>query len=143
MEDIIDLFHSIRFKNNKSGKCKVYIDYNIDKTNIYIGYAGTKDWFRPVSHWNDLLYILRSKDESRFCYSREGLSKENARVLEAFLILYGSNKYGLSKYKATNIEPYKLINKRRERRYEKLIRKTLIIDGNYDSSLVRGKTDYC
>lgn len=142
MKDIIDLFYHIRFTDKTPGKCKVYIDYDENQDNIYIGFAGHDDLERPIAHKKDLLWQERNINKNRRCFSAEGLSEKNAHVLEAFLIKYGDEKYGKSKYGSFTHIPHTLINKRRERKWEGLIDSTLIINGNYNSSSSRGETNY-
>lgn len=135
MKDLLDLFHQVRFFDTTPGTSKVYIDINENWDDAYIGYAGPKDPYRPISHKHDLLYKEKQKNKNRKCFSIEGLSDINAHVLEAFLIKYGDEKYGKTQYGSSTHIPHTLINKKRERRWEGLIESTLIINGNNSSSL--------
>ena len=126
MYDLVDLFFSTSFKKVEKGHCKVYLDIDPTYNSAYIGFAGEKDWKRPYSHKKDLLTEAHKQNPNRRVFSIEGLSYKNARVLEAFLIKYGQEKYGLTKPKG-EIKENILLNKRRERVWEKYIEETLVI----------------
>lgn len=108
----------------------------IDGAIRYIG-RGKWDQFnifnsRPFAHKNDNLSNLLSKDY--ICYILTGITCKESKTLEAFLIKDALNSgFKLSKTKQMyqSITNGRLINKRRERRWEKEISNILLLENQW------------
>ena len=68
------------------------------------------------------------------------ISKDIARLLEAFCIKYSEIYFGLHKLGDTEIIPGKALNKKHERMWEKQIPE-LVVNGNNIECLIRGQTN--
>ena len=91
----------------------------------------TGEWLssRPFNHRNDLLKATITPDWTCRIVAY-GMSSSEAHILEAMLILYANEP--LSKRGTKEWDRVSLINKRRERKWEKQVNEYLNLDnGNY------------
>ena len=140
--NIIDLFLAFKFNpsllnsfNVTSGDKALYSWYGAYSFRVYIG-MGNKD--RPYKHRNDLL--SRSLNNNWSIIIIGNLSQESAKVLESFFIWYGTQTMSLSPIKCEKAKFGCLLNKKREKSYEKYIPYKLL-NGNYIECIIGGETD--
>lgn len=140
--NIIDLFLAFKINpillesfNVTSGSKILYCWYDAYTFRVYIG-MGNKD--RPYKHRNDLL--SKSLNSNWILVTIDNLSEESAKVLESFFILYANRTMNLSRV-GDNIALFgTLLNKRREKSWEKHIPYKLL-NGNYIECIIGGEAN--
>ena len=123
------------FKNINPGEYALYFGYNLTMNNCYVGInCKNKTRIHKKSSADLFGKVQFSEQWKIVCVNN--LTKENAHVLEAFLIKFLSETCGLHDKGAKNIVPNKALNKKRERSWENQI-STSMIDGNHDICLIK------
>lgn len=127
-------FESCTYIWVKKSKKKTKLGWGIEVCGIpqYFGFDKRFDKNRilsnrPFNHDSDLL--ANSINDNWVCYCILGLSEIEARCLEALFISQSNQK--LSKIKASVLETGCLINKRREKKYERLINEYLNLESQW------------
>lgn len=114
-------------------------------TFYYIGMGRYKDidWehCRAVSHNGDLLAFTITSEWRCiiYCY---GATSFEAHIIEAQMIIWAADARGLSKRGQKVWDGKSMINKRFERKYEKLIKEYLNLNGDYNWEIIRREI-YC
>ena len=121
-------------EDNRSHKSAVYLAFDDTSDMFYIGFTEcfNPHWVqnsRPCSKIHQMAKHLNKDSKVWVLYN---LSEERAHVLEAYLIKYSGKP--LTKQGSTQLIKGHLLNKRHEKKWERLIEKYIIQHGNHPFS---------